>query len=448
MNIPRIVLGGTSSGVGKTSVSCGIIHALKKSGYTVQPFKVGPDYIDPGYLSLVSGMPARNLDVWLMGREAVLDAFVAGSGSDVSLIEGVMGHFDGLAGNTNHSSTHHVASILGAPAILVMDASRTARSIAATALGFKKFHRNSRIRGVILNMLGSARHERLCRDALEQLKIPVVACIPRDEGLAMGSRHLGLIPAGERSRAAVMKMAKKISEFIDVERLVHIAKSCGPLPAPAPKRSLPPKVSLGLALDDSFNFYYRGNLDALRRAGAKIIPFSPAADRRLPVCDGLYIGGGFPEIRARRLSQNTQMKKQIKEFAGDGGPVYAECGGLMYLTDSIGGSSGGHRMVGLLGGRTIMTKKMTLGYTRATAIHDNIMCKTYSRFHGHEFHYSEIGSLPADSRFAHRLSAGRGIRDGMDGLTIHNTLATYGHIYFDEANAKRLVKNCARYSRR
>ncbi len=433
--------------MGKTSISCGIICALGKLGHTVQPFKVGPDYIDPGYLELASGNPARNLDVWLMGKKNLMDSFVASSTSDVSVVEGVMGYFDGFAGDSNASSTHHVASILRAPVVLVLDASRTSRSIAATALGFKKFHRNSRIRGIILNRLASPRHEGLCRQALKPLGIPVVGCVPRDAALSLDSRHLGLVVAPE-SASKLGRIAEKISGFVDAKKIIQICKTAPTLPGPPVRRQRPAKASIGVALDDSFNFYYQDNLDALRRAGLEIKFFSPVDDTAPPRCDGLYIGGGFPEIRAQRLAKNRRMKTAVKKFAQDGGPVYAECGGLMYLADSITSGSGDYKMAGVFDVRTIMTKRVKLNYTKATVSGDCITAAKSQRLHGHEFHYSEIEEVPEDSRFAYDMSLGEGIGGKKDGLMAHNTLASYGHLYFDSKMAQRLAESCIRHSRR
>ena len=450
MQIPRFVLAGSSSGVGKTSISCGLIYALKKSGYKVQPFKVGPDYIDPSYLSLVSGNSTTNLDVWLMGKKGVLDSFLENSNADISLIEGVMGYFDGFSGDSNHSSTHHVASILKSPVILVLDASKTSRSIAATALGFKKFHRNSRIHGIILNKLGSSKHEHLCRQALEPLKIPILGCIPKDNELSLDSRHLGLIPTLESKSQSkiIFKVARKIADFIDIQKLIQISKTTEILPKFTSKKPKKPKTTIGVALDNSFNFYYQDNLENLRREGAKIKFFSPTTNSKLPKCDGLYIGGGFPEIQGKILSKNQQMKNSIKKFAEDEKPIYAECGGLMYLTNSIRYNSKNYKMIGLFDGQTLMTKKMKLNYTKINVLKNCLLANKSKKFHGHEFHYSEIKSIPSDSKFAYDLSIGDGIKNKKDGLMAYNTLASYGHLYFDSNNAKKLVESCIRFSRR
>ncbi|RNJ77370.1 MAG: cobyrinate a,c-diamide synthase, partial [Nitrosopumilus sp. H13] len=319
MRIPRIVIAGATSGVGKTSVACAVIRALQKSGRTVRPFKVGPDYIDPGYLSSVSGAEAYNLDVWLMGKRRLLESFVSHSDSDVSVIEGVMGYYDGSGGDTNNASTHHVASITKSPVLLVLDASRTARSIAATALGFQKFHRNSRISGIILNKIGSKRHEALCRAALNNTGIPVVGVIPRMTS-HMESRHLGLVPTLEDRELGrkIRKTSDILSQYLDTSRILKMANSQTSLPGKARPAYKKPAVTIAVALDASFNFYYQDNLEALRMEGATLKFFSPIKGKKIPHCDGLYIGGGFPEILADKLEKNHSMKKAVKRLAEDG----------------------------------------------------------------------------------------------------------------------------------
>ena len=446
MKIPRFVLAGSSSGVGKTLISCGLIIALKKKGYSVQPFKVGPDYIDPSYLSSVSHNSTRNLDVWLMGKKGILESFIQNSNADISLIEGVMGYFDGFSGDSNFSSTHHVASILKSPVVLVLDASKTARSIAATALGFIKFHKNSRISGIILNKLGSSKHANLCKQALEPLKIPILGFIPKDSDLSLKSRHLGLIPTKEINLQE--NKLKKIIEFIDIDKLIEISKKTENLVKVIPKKSVKVKTTISIALDNSFNFYYPDNIESLKREGAKIKFFSPTSDSSIPKCDGLYIGGGFPEIQGDQLTKNHIMKKQIKKFAENENPIYAECGGLMYLTDSIIYGKKKFKMIGLFNGETMMTKKIKLNYTKGSIRNGCVLSSKLRDFHGHEFHYSEIKSIPSDSRFAYDLSIGIGIKNQKDGLINYNSLASYGHLFFDVNFAKNFVKNCIKSSRR
>ena len=450
MKIPRIVIAGATSGVGKTSITCSIIYGIKKKGYSVQPFKVGPDYIDPTYLSAISGNAARNLDSWIMGEGAALASFSKNSQSEISVIEGVMGYYDGFSGATNQSSTHHIATILQSPVILVLDASKTARSIAATALGFTKFHKNSRIVGLILNKLGSKKHEEMCRQALGPLRIPILGCIPKNSELSLESRHLGLIPAVEQAhlKQKITKIAKIISERLDIEKIISIANQAGAISYKTKQQTQKPKVTIAVALDKSFNFYYYDNFDSLRRNGTKIEFFSPISDVSVPECSGIYIGGGFPEVLGQPLAKNQSMKKSIKKLAEQNMPIYGECGGLMYLTKSIEYDSKKYSMVGLFDATTSMEKKMTLNYTKANVVSSCLVAKNATKLFGHEFHYSELDSVPKDAKFAYDLAIGVGIKNKKDGLIQNNVLASYMHLYFDRAlHAKNFVNNCVKFSR-
>ena len=443
MTIPRLVITGSSSGVGKTSITSAIIYGLKKRGYTVQPFKVGPDYIDPSYLSSIANNEARNLDVWLMGKSELLKSFVNNSTSDVSIIEGVMGYYDGFDGKTNHASTHHVATLLKSPVILILDASKTSRSIAATALGFTKFHKNSRISGIILNKIGSKKHEILCRSALENLKIPIVGVVPKSTKNILESRHLGLIPVVEQNQLQkkIKQVSQQVADYLDFEELVKICKNVEGISKAKSQKFKKPNISIAVALDNSFNFYYRDNIDALRREGAKIKFFSPTSDKKIPNCDSIYIGGGFPEILGRKLSQNFSMKKSIKQAAENGTPIYAECGGLMYLTKSIKHNNQKYKMVGLFDAETEMTTKMTLNYTQGRII-SNCLISSPRNFNAHEFHYSKITNLPKDAKFLYDLKIGEGISSKKDGFSEYNVLASYCHLYFDSAKfASNIIKN-------
>ncbi len=451
MGTPRIVVAGTTSSVGKTSITAAIIHGIKKHGYSVQPFKVGPDFIDPSYLSAVSGRLSRNLDPWLMGSKGVVKSFVKNSDSDFSIVEGVMGFYDGFSGTTNFSSTYHVANILKTPVILVLDASKTARSIAAIALGFTKFQKNSRIMGLILNKIGSKKHEELCRQALAPLKLPILGVIPRKTNLIMESRHLGLIPVKESQsvKSKIRMIAKSISNFIDIAKIIQMGKKVSPLPKISLDKKPKYKTTIAVALDESFNFYYQDNLDALRTAGAMIKFFSPVSDSKVPDCDGIYIGGGFPEIIGESLEKNQRMQKAIKKLAEDHVPIYAECGGLMYLTKSIDYNYNKFRMVGLFDAITKMQKRLKLNYTKATVSHDCLISKSFKIIRGHEFHFSELESLHDDVKFAYNLSVGIGIKNRKDGLMEHNTLASYTHLHFANSSfAKNFVQNCIKNSRR
>ena len=303
LKIPRLVVAGVTSGVGKTSITSAIIYGIKKRGYSIQPFKVGPDYIDPSYLSAISGKDAKNLDVWLMGESELLHSFVKNSTSDISVIEGVMGYYDGFGGKTNYASTHHVASLLKSPTILILDASKTARSIAATALGFAKFHRNSRIVGIILNKIGSKKHESMCKQALASLKVPILGSILRNSE-SLESRHLGLIPVKEQRslQNKIRKISREISDSLDIDKIIQICKNVSDLPKVQSKKIKKSIATVAVALDSSFNFYYHDNLEALRREGAKLKFFSPVTDKKIPKCDLIYIGGGFPEVLGQSLA--------------------------------------------------------------------------------------------------------------------------------------------------
>jgi cobyrinic acid a,c-diamide synthase len=450
LKIPRIVIAGATSGVGKTSITCSIIYGIKNSGYSVQPFKVGPDYIDPTYLSAISNNSTRNLDSWIMGKNAVIKSFVQNSTSDISIIEGVMGYYDGFSGTSNIYSTHHIASLLQAPVILVLDASKTARSIAATALGFTKFHKNSRIAGLILNKIGSKKHEQICKVALTPLKIPIFGIIPKNPELSLESRHLGLIPVVEQTnlKQRIKKIAKSLSIYLDIDKIISTAKQAPAILKINRQEKEKTKLTIGVALDKSFNFYYYDNFDALRREGARLEFFSPISDLTPPECSGIYIGGGFPEVLGQPLAQNHSMKKTIKKLAEENMPIYGECGGLMYLTKSIDYGNKKFNMVGLFDTQTNMEKKMILNYTKATAVSNCLVANKLTKLFGHEFHYSELKSIPKDSKFAYNLSIGIGINNKKDGLTDYNTLASYMHLYFDRgSHAQNFIRNCTKYSR-
>jgi len=449
--MPRIVVAGTTSGVGKTSITTAIIHGLQERGYSVQPFKVGPDFIDPSYLSSVSGKIAHNLDSWMMGKNGVLKNFVQNSQEDISIIEGVMGYYDGFSGKSSFASTYDVANITKSNVILVLDASKAARSIAATALGFKNFEKNSRICGVILNKIGSKKHEILCRDALKKVGLSILGVIPRDNDLNLESRHLGLIPVREKQSLdkKIKSIAKSLSGFIEIEKIIKLAKNGPNLPKIPVRKSEKIQTKIAVALDESFNFYYQDNLDELRRLGAELVFFSPVSDKKIPTCDGIYIGGGFPEVKGDLLQRNKTMTRLVKKYAEDGLPIYAECGGLMYLTKSIIYKSGKFAMVGLFDAVTVMEKRLKLNYTSAKIGPGSPFSLQSKTVKGHEFHYSELDLLSKDSKFAYDMSIGIGIKDKKDGLTVHNTLASYMHVHFANSPiAANFVKSCISYSKK
>ncbi len=453
MRIPRVIIGGVSSGVGKTLVACAIVHGMRERGYSVQPFKVGPDYIDPGYLSIAAGREAKNLDTWLMGRRRVMETFADSSSSDVSVIEGVMGHYDGTSGRTNRASTHEASQLLSAPVILVVDASRAARSIAATVKGFSSYQSPSNIVGVILNKVGSKRHTKFCVDSLEQSGMAVVGAIPRDASMALESRHLGLVPPVEASsrRTRALNAFREASGHIHIDAVLSVARSAKPLPIlrPEPARRKPAIATIGVALDSSFNFYYRDNLEALEREGARLEFFSPTSDAKLPGCDGLYIGGGFPEVLGSPLERNTGMRRAIKAHAEkERRAIYAECGGLMYLARSITVGKRRYAMAGVIDAQAKMGKKPTLNYTRGAITRRCLIAARPQCMRGHEFHYSSLEGLPEDTSLAYALEAGAGISGGRDGIVQDAVLASYGHLYFGDVRARGLVEAVRAAARR
>jgi cobyrinic acid a,c-diamide synthase len=455
MHVSRIVIAGVTSGVGKTTVAVGIMHGLSKRGFRVQPFKVGPDFIDPSYHTLVTNRNSRNLDVWMMGRQGVLDCFASAcEDADVAVVEGVMGLFDGLYGNSDFASTAHVAKILDAPIVLVVDASKGARSIAAIVLGFLHFDRKLRIAAVILNNVAGQRHANYITEALVGVvKVPVVGVLSRNSEIKMEERHLGLVPALELKRTknqVITRTARYIAECVDLDKVLSLC-SITPLPDAPDHPKQRARVRIAIGLDESFNFYYTDNIIALKRSGAQLVFFSPVKQQKLPDgVHGLLLGGGFPEVLADMLEKNRSMVRSIRRAVHEGMPLYAECGGLMYLTRSISGYKGekkARKMAGIIEADTLMTGRLTLNYTDAEC-NGSIFGKTHLR--GHEFHYSSIENIAGDSRFAYSMKKGKGVTGNQDGFIINdNSLAAYMHLHF--ANRKlpeRMVLSCVRFSRR
>jgi cobyrinic acid a,c-diamide synthase len=458
LNIPRVVVAGVTSGVGKTTVAMAIMHGARRKGLQVQPFKVGPDFIDPSYHSSVARRASRNLDVWMMGESGVLDCFDRTcAGADIAVIEGVMGLFDGVSGKSNLGSTAHVARILKAPILLVVDGAKGARSIAAIILGFLRFDKNIKVKGIILNNISGDRHASYITDAVSGVtRVPIVGVIRRDKEIKMQERHLGLIPPRELHETrlrAIVRAAKSVSDQLDIEKILTLCGTHRKSHSPV-RKDLPagkPFVRIGVALDDSFNFYYEDNFDALRSEGAELVFYSPIHDSQLPQdLDGLILGGGFPEVLADRLEKNRPMLSSVRRHIEDGLPVYGECGGLMYLTRSISAYNGearARKMVGLVDADTTMSGRLTLNYTQAQC---DAPLFGRTKLRGHEFHYSSITNIAQDSRFGYSMSKGNGVIDGKDGFIIgENGIAAYSHLHFagnDLANG--IVKACARYSRR
>lgn len=456
MNIPRIVIGGVTSAVGKTTISTAIMYTLKQKGLHVQPFKVGPDFIDPSYHTYVTGRQSRNLDVWMMGENGVLKCFHnASSGADIAVVEGVMGLFDGISGKDDFSSTAQVAKILNAPVILVIDAGKAARSIAAIATGFLHFDKKLRIIGTILNNVAGDKHANFITEAFaDKVKVPIIGIVRRSKEITMVERHLGLIPTPEleeKQKRAIFQSAKFVSEQIDLDKIKYLldkVQTTDPLQKQLPNG----QIKIAVALDESFNFYYADNLDALREQKAELIFFSPINDCKLPEnIHGVILGGGFPEVLADKLEKNQSMGKSITKAAENGIPIYGECGGLMYLTRSIKGYRGDEgkkrNMVGLIDADTFISGKLTLNYTEANS-NASIFGKI-SKVRGHEFHYSRIENIAKDSKFAYVMRRGNGIDNKKDGFMVYNCLASYMHLHFaDSRLPKRFIKSCIKCTRR
>ncbi|MBI3319584.1 MAG: cobyrinate a,c-diamide synthase, partial [Candidatus Omnitrophica bacterium] len=400
IKIPRLLIAGTHSGVGKTTVAVGLMAALRQQGISIQPFKVGPDYIDPSYHTLATGRVSRNLDTWFLTDRQVRQVFQhAGTSARLAVIEGVMGLFDGHAGTNDRGSTAELAKWLQVPVILVVDGSHMARSIAAMVQGYLAFDPQVRIAGIIVNNV-SARHGALLREALQRsIRCPMLGSLPFDPTLAIPERHLGLIPAQEDSRLApvIKRLADAVKASINLDAVKRLANRAPTLPLIAssaldiPQSGMSSVCTIGVARDRAFHFYYQENLDLLHALGAELIEFSPLEDANLPGgLDALYLGGGFPELFAGELAQNGSLRGEIKRAVDAGLPTYGECGGLMYLAQRLIDAQGKpHPMVGALPGTIRMTSRLQhFGYATIRPQRDTILAKAHDPIKGHEFHYS------------------------------------------------------------
>ncbi|MEU5754983.1 cobyrinate a,c-diamide synthase [Streptomyces sp. NPDC047829] len=454
--VPRLVVAAPSSGSGKTTVATGLMAAFAGRGLAVSPHKVGPDYIDPGYHSLATGRAGRNLDAYLCGPELVGPLFLHGArGCDIAVVEGVMGLYDGAAREGELASTAQVAKLLGAPVVLVVDASSQSRSVAALVHGFVSWDPEVRIGGVILNKVGSDRHEALLREALDSVGVPVLGVLRRVPQVATPSRHLGLVPVAERGAAAVdavAAMAAQVSDGCDLEALAALARAAGPLPGgaapwtpgpgPAPSRhpapsdgTSPPRVAV--AGGPAFTFSYAEHTELLAAAGAEVVTFDPLRDEELPEgTAGLVVGGGFPEVYASELSANEPLRKAVAELALSGAPVAAECAGLLYLCRELDGSP----MCGVLDASARMTGRLTLGYRDAVAVSDSALAVAGTRMRGHEFHRTVVepgaGAAPA---WGVRAPERR-----VEGFVERGVHASYLHTHWasEPGVARRFVERC------
>jgi cobyrinic acid a,c-diamide synthase len=438
MKIPRIVLAGTHSGCGKTTIASGIMGALAARHITVQPFKVGPDFIDPSHHTRICGRHSRNLDPFMMGEEGVIDTFTrACAGAGIAVIEGVMGMYDGVDGS-DFASTAHIARLLQAPVILVVDAHGMSRSVHALIKGFSSLDPTISIAGVIINKVGSDRHRWMIEP---ELSVPSFGWIPKREEMHVASRHLGLHMAHESG--SMSDAGKVIEEFCDLDAIIKTACSAPELQKmPASTITSPTRATIGVAMDPAFCFYYEDNFDRLRTAGANLLFFSPIADH-LPEVDGLYFGGGYPELHLPELEQSP-CTPAVKHAIDMGMPVYAECGGLIYLTREITADKT-YRMCGVLPAGSEMTKKIqALGYVKGESVGTGSFLSPAGTISGHEFHYSRLHP-DNDARYTFRLSRGKGITRDNDGLFTGNAIGMYTHVYFSKKLADLFVDTAVKF---
>ncbi len=447
---PRIVLAGVSSGVGKTTVVTGLLRVLRDQGLAVQPFKVGPDYIDPGFHEKAAGRDSYNLDTWLVPEERLTSTFCTlAAGADLSVIEGVMGLFDGGAAGV--SSTAHIARLLQAPVVLVMNCRSMGQSAAAVALGYRDYAPDVKIAGVILNQLGSDNHEQIIREAMAGIGMPVLGALHRTDALQTPERHLGLTPVTEtETDALIAHMAETVGAGLDLAAIRSVAESAPPL-LPETEETVCEKapVRIGVAKDEAFTFYYPTSLSALAEKGAELVPFSPLADETIPTVDGLLFGGGFPEMFLEKLAANISLKTSIRKARDAGMPIFAECGGLMYLCRKIFDfEEKEYEMVGLVPAVCRMQKKLQrVGYVTAKALRESILAQAGETLRGHEFHFSTMEPDASDFPWAYELTGSRQKEAHREGYAAGAVLASYLHINFDgsPAAADRFLSACRAY---
>ena len=448
--LPRLVIAAPASGCGKTTVACGLMAALSARGLAVSGHKVGPDYIDPGYHALATGRAPRNLDPFLCGEELIAPLFRHGAaGAQVAVVEGVMGLFDGvdpaLGLGEDFGSTAHVARLLGAPVVLVVDAARAGRSVAALAAGFAGFDPRTPVAGVILNQVASDRHERLLRDALAGTGLPVFGAIRRTEGIVTPSRHLGLIPAAERAALAgqaIDRMGALVAASCDLDALLALAVRVPALPGPA--WSPPPATArtfpaptIAIAGGAAFTFGYTEQAELLEAAGTRVARFDPLRDEDLPEgTAGLILGGGFPELHAADLSANGRLRDRVAALAARDAPVAAECAGLLYLARTLDDRP----MCGVLDVRATMTPKLTLGYRQAVAVTDSVLARAGDVVRGHEFHRTAAVPAAGDQP-AWQVGPG-----AVEGHVAGSVVASYLHTHWagHPAAAARFTAACAK----
>ncbi len=461
MGLSRIVIGGAQSGVGKTSVSVGIMRSLVRRGLNVQPYKVGPDYIDPAFHHFVTGNRSRNLDSWMVDENAIKDILIKGSKSaDISIIEGVMGLYDGFGTERDMGSTAHVSKLTKSPVILIIDGSGMSSSAAAQVLGYKEYDKDVGIKGVIVNKLSGESHYKIIKEVIERdTGIKCVGYLKKNLDISLKSRHLGLIPSVEvdNLNQKLDELANMVEETIDVESILNIAKDSQDIGQKGYVNIEPivKNINIGVASDKAFNFYYQDNLELLESLGANLIYFSPLEDRELPKnLHGLYIGGGFPEVFVKELEKNQSIRKDIKSASIDGMPIYAECGGLMYLSEKLSNFEGeAYEMVGIFNKEAIMTKRLQrFGYVEVNINNPCAITKEPTMVKAHEFHRSKLIDINEneEDNFAYEVKKIRGnklIKSWSCGLIKKNTLGAYAHIHFyaNKQLAIDFINNCREY---
>ncbi|OGO24983.1 MAG: hypothetical protein A2144_10335 [Chloroflexi bacterium RBG_16_50_9] len=448
-----VVIAGATSGVGKTTVATGLMGALAKRGLKVQPFKAGPDYIDPTYHTKVTGVPSRNLDTWLLAPDTIIELFNrAMTGKDIAVIEGVMGLYDGRSPTNDEGSTAELAKLLKAQVLLVVDSRKGARSLAALVGGYRDFDTSLRLEGVVLNGIGSDGHLRVCREAIEHYtSVPVLGYLPRSEELTLPERHLGLVPAveGGVKEGFMERLVAQCEATVDIPRILGLSEQAAFPKTGAglfPLSPLAAVTRIAVARDKAFSFYYQDSLDLLEAWGAELVPFSPLQDIGLPPdTSGLYIGGGFPELYAADLSANTDTKKAIRLAAKRGMPVYSECGGLMYLGKSIADFQGNeYDMVGAIPAASrIDSPRLSLGYRTVRALRDGPLLRQDETVRGHEFHWSVLGN-GSDGANAYRVLD---TQNRIEGFQKQNLLASYIHLRLGSLPGMpmRFVENCRQF---
>ncbi|MCS1351805.1 cobyrinate a,c-diamide synthase [Mechercharimyces sp. CAU 1602] len=452
---PRILIAGTGSGVGKSTVTLGIMAAFQRRGLRVQGFKCGPDYLDPTYQTAVTKVPARNVDSWMVGRTKVQSILITGSEeADISVIEGMMGLYDGVNTLTEEGSTAEIAQLLDSPVVLIVDVWNMSRSAAAVVMGFQQLNRKVKLAGVVLNRVGSDGHYTEVKAVIEKCAhVPVVGYLKYDTSLAIPERHLGVVPTIERGdlNSFFTHLAEVVEQSIDLDVLLDIAEGAPIIEVKEESLSLEknkyPEVVIAVAKDEAFHFYYHDNLQLLTRAGATITYFSPVAGEEIPIeADGLYIGGGFPEEYVRQLSTAEQTRHSIKRAYEEGMPIYAECGGYMYLSHSLTTIAGErYPMVGIIPAHIQMEKRLqALGYREVIAIGDQLLLKQGEKVRGHEFRYSYI-EKEADWQDAFTFFQGE--KAVCEGYQRGNVLGSYIHLYFPSypVIAYRWLEACTSY---